>query len=240
MLLKNSLKLVHTSDTHLGDPYGHPDSHNSFTNVINSLDHIKPDFLLIAGDIFDNEQVNNSVIDFFLKEIKRAEVPVIILPGNHDLMHETSVYKRTAFECQPSNLFIFKDPLGSLIDFNEYGISFWGKAMYEHSPKFKPLSNIYLNNRNHWLIGLAHGHFESFDYKSGRSSLIFPDDIANSKCDYIALGHWDIHTDVSQNGIPAFYSGCPSKMSGQKTGMINLVILDRKQGVSITQYPLAN
>ena len=236
--MKKPVNIVHTSDTHLGDPYGHSASEESLKNVLDAVDSTKSNFLIIVGDVFDNERVSNDSVCFFLDQISRTNVPVIILPGNHDLMHSNSVYKRPIFKNSPQNLYIFQNPNGEEIQFKNFGISFWGKAMEEHSPKFKPLTNISFGNNEFWKIALAHGQFEEEGVNSGRSSLISPQNIKESGCDYVALGHWDSFTDVSQDNIPAYYSGCPTKLSKQKTGMVSLINLDPSIGVPHTRYPL--
>ena len=136
----HNLRLIHTSDTHLGDELGHPASNDALTKVVSETLLLRADFLLIAGDVFDNERISNDSIKFFLTQISRLDIPVILLPGNHDLMHHKSIYKREIFQNSPDNLFIFGEKMGQTITFKEQGIKFWGKAMVEHSPLFHPLS----------------------------------------------------------------------------------------------------
>ena len=236
--MKKAIKILHTSDTHLGDPYAHSASEESLKNVLEAVESTNSNFLLIVGDVFDNERVSNDSVIFFLNQISQTAVPVIILPGNHDLMHSNSIYKRPIFQNIPKNLYIFKNPTGEEIQFKNLGISFWGKAMDEHSPKFKPLTNISFETNKYWKIALAHGQFEEEGVNSGRSSLISPQNIIESGCDYVALGHWDSFADVSQNDIPAYYSGCPIKLSKQTTGMVSLINLDPSLGVSHTRHAL--
>lgn len=236
--MKKPLKILHTSDTHLGDPYGHSSSEKSFKNVLDAVDSTQSNFLLIVGDVFDNERVSDECLQFFISQISRTNIPIIILPGNHDLMHSNSVYKRSVFSDSPNNLYIFKNPEGEEIQFTEYGISFWGKAMQEHSPQFQPMTNISFKNTDYWKVALAHGQFEDEKINSGRSSLIFPNHIAESGCDYVALGHWDSFTNVSQKKIPAYYSGCPTKLSNQKTGMVSIITMDPSDGVSHKRFAL--
>ena len=235
----HNLRLIHTSDTHLGDELGHPASNEALTKVVSETLLLKADFLLIAGDVFDNERISNDSIKFFLTQISRLDIPVILLPGNHDLMHQTSIYRRSIFEDAPSNLHIFKEEQGEIIDFKDKGMKFWGKAMYEHSPLFHPLSPIPERIKDTWFIGMAHGHFEESDTSSGRSSLIFPKEIADSHFDYIALGHWDLYTDVSQGNTSAVYSGCPMVVGNRnEPGSVSLVDLDTNKGALHKQWYL--
>jgi DNA repair exonuclease SbcCD nuclease subunit len=233
------LRLIHTSDTHLGDHLGHPSSNIALQKVVCETILLRADFLLLAGDVFDNERISDETVNFFLNEISKLETPVILLPGNHDLMHDTSIYKRGVFRDPPSNLFIFKEENGEIIEFDDQGIKFWGKAMSEHSPSFQPLSPLPHPERNTWFIGMAHGHFEAIETNSGRSSLISPAEINKSPFNYIALGHWDLYTDVSQEQNLAVYSGCPMTV-GDKSGpgFVSLVDLDPEKGTLYDKWSM--
>jgi DNA repair exonuclease SbcCD nuclease subunit len=86
---------------------------------------------------------------------------------------------------------------------------------------------------------MGHGHLEAIPSQPLRSSPIRPPEIAEATCDYVALGHWDVCTDVSQGGTTAFYSGAPHH--GRATlGLADvlLVHLDTEAGVSVSRVPL--
>ena len=117
----NKLRLIHTSDTHLGDVTGHPQSADALTSVIDSVADNAGDLLLLVGDVFDNERVSDDVLDSFLTQIARLETPALVLPGNHDLIHETSVYRRAPFNDAPKNLFVFKETEGEVLSFPRLG-----------------------------------------------------------------------------------------------------------------------
>ena len=229
------LRLIHTSDIHLGDPYGHPASIQALQKVVNAVSDQKTDYLLLSGDVFDNQRIGDEVIRHFLNEVSRAKVPTILLPGNHDLMNETSIYSRVIFDHSPENLYVFRDPTGQSISFKH--IDFWGKAMKEHSPSFRPVEGMPDSSPEKWLVSMAHGHFEEKNTGSGRSSLIFSEDISSLNCDYLALGHWDVHTDISQGGVTAVYSGCPMGIGGG-SGSVTAVELSPDSGVSYRQLLL--
>ena len=185
--------------------------------------------------MFDNQRIGDEVIRHFLNEVSRAKVPTILLPGNHDLMNETSIYSRVIFDHSPENLYVFRDPTGQSISFKH--IDFWGKAMKEHSPSFRPVEGMPDASPEKWLVSMAHGHFEEKNTGSGRSSLIFSEDISSLNCDYLALGHWDVHTDISQDGVTAIYSGCPMGIGG-RSGSVTAVELSPESGVSYRQLLL--
>ena len=166
------LRLIHTSDTHLGDVTGHPQAADALISVVDAVADNEGDMLLLVGDVFDNERVSDEVLDSFLTQIARLDTPALVLPGNHDLIHETSVYRRAPFNDAPKNLFVFKGPEGEVLSFPDLGIDLWGRAMPMHTPAFKPLQGMPSPIGNNWLVAMAHGHFHYDEDRDMRSSPI--------------------------------------------------------------------
>ena len=227
------LRLIHTSDTHLGDPTGHPRSEEVLASVVEAAERLGADALLLAGDVFDNERVADDVVARFVQQMARLEIPAIVLPGNHDLAHNTSVYLRPPFDDASPNLQVLSDPDGETVSFPDLDLELWGRAMLSHTPDFRPLSGMPDPTEGHWLVAMAHGHFHFEGDRDQRSSPIYPDDIAASSCHYLALGHWDRHVDVSRADTTAVYSGCPyGPIGAPDEGAVCVVDLDPDAGVS--------
>ena len=227
------LRLIHTSDTHLGDPTGHPRAEEVLASVVDAVERLDGDALLLAGDVFDNERVTDEVIERFVEQMARLGTPVIVLPGNHDLAHKSSVYSRPPFDGAPSNLSVIREPDGETLAFPELDLELWGRAMLSHTPNFRPLDGMPEPTEGSWLVGMAHGHFHFEDDRDQRSSPIYPEDVAASGCHYLALGHWDRHVDVSRADTMAVYSGCPyGPIGAPEQGAVCVVDLDPDEGVS--------
>ena len=227
------LRLIHTSDTHLGDPMGHPRSEEVLASVVDAAERLEADALLLAGDVFDNERVADDVVASFVQQMARLDIPAIVLPGNHDLAHKSSVYLRAPFDDAPPNLQVLTDPEGQTLSFPELELDLWGRAMLSHTPDFRPLNGMPQPAAGHWLVAMAHGHFHFEGDRDQRSSPIYPDDIAESSCHYLALGHWDRHVDVSRADTTAVYSGCPyGPIGAPEEGAVCVVDLDPDAGVS--------
>ncbi len=227
------LRLIHTSDTHLGDPSGHPRGEEVLVAVVDAVERLNGDALLLAGDVFDNERVSDEAVGQFVEQMARLDVPVIVLPGNHDLAHKTSVYLRQPFDDAPSNLRVLTDPGGETLDFPDLEMELWGRAMLSHTPDFRPLDGMPEPTEGRWLVAMAHGHFHFEDDRDQRSSPIYPEDVAASGCHYLALGHWDRHADVSRADTTAVYSGCPyGPIGAPDQGAVCVVDLDPDSGVS--------
>ena len=235
----NKLRLIHTSDTHLGDVTGQPQTAHALTAVVDAVTDNSGDMLLLVGDVFDNERVSDDVLEWFLAQMARLDTPAVVLPGNHDLIHETSVYRREPFKNAPENLFVLRETDGELLSFPGMGIDLWGRAMPMHTPAFKPLEGMPSPVENNWLVALAHGHFHYEEDRDQRSSPNYPQEVAEAGCHYLALGHWDRHVDVSQGSTTAVYSGCPLGPIGSPgAGEVTVVDLDPQTGVTYRQVTI--
>ena len=232
----NTIRLIHTSDTHLGDDWRSDLAETAFARVIESVSFFEVDALLVVGDVFDHARVPDRVLEFYLDQIARIDCPVVTLPGNHDLYHEESLYLREPFQNVPPNFHLLTGREGQTISFPELGLDVWGRAMTQHNPEFRPLENMPAGGDGRWLVALAHGHFHFPEDTDLRSSPIQEGEVREAPCHYLALGHWERHCEVSRGDTSAFYSGSPLGSSPRAGHIgVNLVELDRIAGVTVTQ-----
>ena len=91
------MKIIHFSDTHLGfsdlditNDEGvnqrEADFYKAFSDVIDGILEIKPDYVIHTGDLFHRASPSNRAITFALTQLKRLEkanIPLIIISGNH-------------------------------------------------------------------------------------------------------------------------------------------------------------
>ena len=239
MLSRKRVRLIHTSDVHLGDQMGHPTAEEALRRVVDAVPRLNGDMLLLVGDIFDNGRVSDSVVQSFLGQVARLDAPAVLLPGNHDLYDEDSVYRRKIFDATPPNLHIISETGGQAMSFPELTLDVWGRAMPGHTPEFRPLQGMPRRRNGHWLVALAHGHFHFADDLDLRSSPIYPEEVAAAPCDYLALGHWDCHVDVSQGLVTAVYSGTARGSStNDPVAEVTVVDLDPEGGIRYHQAPL--
>jgi DNA repair exonuclease SbcCD nuclease subunit len=206
---------------------------------VSGVSQLGGDALLIVGDVFDHARVPDRVLEFFVEQMSKLEIPAVVLPGNHDLYDESSLYLRGAFQRKSGNLHILCQWEGQLVSFPQLTLDIWGRAMPEHSPDFRPLAGMPHNHNGHWLVALAHGHFHFTNDTDRRSSPIYPHEVAAATCDYLALGHWERHVDVSQGTVKAAYSGSPLGASHNDDAVsVTVVDLDPQAGVLTHQAAL--
>src|SRR6201988_711712 len=69
------------------------------------------EFVVVAGDVFEHNQLAPQVISQSLEAMRAIGVPVYLLPGNHDPLDASSVYTSALFmtEC-PDNVTVLDRP----------------------------------------------------------------------------------------------------------------------------------
>ena len=83
---------VHASDLHLGySQYGleagRQDFDNAFKELVDKTIELKPDFMIIAGDLFHQARPSNITLENTIRNFKRlkdAGIPVLTVDGSHD------------------------------------------------------------------------------------------------------------------------------------------------------------
>ncbi len=233
------LRIVHTSDVHLGAYAGSGEEkwaerrrlmEETFTRVIDLANDSAADALIIAGDFFDNDRVSDETVMFAAETIRRFTGQTFLIPGNHDPMDPGSIYWRHDMEAVAKRLTIIREHKGQVVEPEGIDAVFWGRAYLDTDWHFKPLEGLPRRIDNRWHIALAHGHFVPEGGETHRSLLMKESEIAAAAghWDYMAFGHWEPHADVSSGGVTAVYSGAPMPLSdaNRKAGMAAIVDFD--------------
>lgn len=218
---KRPLRVLHTADVHLGsDAYGNAErqaSHRErercvFRRIVDRALADQVDLLLIAGDLFDHNRVEDETVDFARTQLHRLRHPVVILPGNHDCLHTNAIYDRHDFTSGSSHVHVIRKLAGETIDLRELDVVVWGRAMETHEPSFSPLAGIPRRDDRRWCVAMGHGFFYEERQRPERSSPIFADEVRDTGWDYAALGHHHLQANVSQGRVAAYYAGAPGSV----------------------------
>lgn len=232
------LRLVHTSDVHLGafDSVAHANEgrrdlqEQAFTRVIELAIESNADALLICGDFFDNDRVRDETVQFAGEQIRRFPGRTYLVPGNHDPMDPGRIYWRYDLEGMAPNLRIIRKHAGEYLEDPDLDLVVWGRGYLDSDGNFRPLEGLGERIDQRWHIGMAHGHFVPEGGETHRSLPIHEREIAAAagNWDYLAFGHWEPHADVSRNGVTAIYSGAPLALSdaNTKAGWTSVVDFD--------------
>ena len=197
------------------------------------------DLVLLAGDFFDNNRVDDEVVEITIQHLGRLKMPVVLLPGNHDQLDQYSVYNRTCFKDLPHNLHLLRSPEGETITFPDIMVRVWGRPTVDHTLSFHPLAMTPPREGPWWHIGIVHGFFVPDGVENERSSPIMAHEIEDTDYDYIALGHSDVFEELSQGQVKAAFSGAPVlNQDGSKLGSVAVVKFDPSNGVNISKVSL--
>ena len=236
------LKLVHTSDVHLDSRFTsgtagefRNGAERAFAAVVQVALDESADLLLIVGDLFDNNRVPDEDFEFVCNQLQRLSCATVLLPGNHDIHDDYSVWHRIELASAGNHVHAVLNHRGDILEFPELGTRVWGKAMAEHAPENIPLAGTPEPTAQGWNIGLAHG--QVVEKRAGiGSSQITKQEIGNSGFDYLALGHVHVWGDMSAGATTACYPGSPvAAYASASGGHVAVVHLSIEGGVSISQ-----
>lgn len=114
------VRFLHTADLQLGmrRRYLDADAQARFgdarVQVIRTIGGLASEldaaFVVVAGDVFESNQVDRRTVWRALDAFGSVPVPVLLLPGNHDPLQPGSLYRSVAFrDRQPGNVRVLAD-----------------------------------------------------------------------------------------------------------------------------------
>lgn len=220
-------RILHTSDLHLGS--NEDKSCESLERIRAVTEKQCVDLVIIAGDLFDNNQIPDGLAGTVAAQLQEIGCPISILAGNHDCLTPGSILDRMEFWEDYNRIRIFRTPTGESFDWPDLGISIWGKSIDSEKEDVRPLKGIPEPDRNgHWNIAVAHGFYVD------RYPALFPsyhitnEEISGLTWDYIALGHIPIFRHISSEP-QVYYSGSPTYSNTSA-----IVELSEDNGVIVT------
>lgn len=110
------MKLLHTSDWHLGARLGRhdrtPDHVEALRGLLSLAESARPDLILHTGDIFDASRPPYEALELGVQALKRlsAVAPTLVLAGNHDSPVLLRVIDDLASAAEPRRLRLVTSP----------------------------------------------------------------------------------------------------------------------------------
>lgn len=198
-----------------------------------AIDH-DVDFLVLAGDTFEDHGVSSTVVQKVIDILGKFPRPIFLLPGNHDPFVASSVWNHLGWRSFPQ--------ITILEETKEYEVP--GGVLLAAPLKSKtslvdPTAALSRYAGNRIAIGVAHGSFDCLPENPG-DFRIAKDAAERLGVDYLALGHW--HSTVvfpDSTGVHrSAYSGThePTKFGERDSGQVLLVEIETPKGTpKITQ-----
>lgn len=121
------VKLLHTSDWHLGARLGRhdrtPDHKAALRGLLDVVEAERPDLIVHTGDVFDSSRPPYDVLSLGLDALRRlaAAAPTVVLCGNHDSVALFQLLHDVAGMADPRRLWFVTEP--SVRTFEDLGVA---------------------------------------------------------------------------------------------------------------------
>lgn len=210
----SAFRFLHSSDLHLGRAYGgYPEGirhrlrearHGAIARLAQAARAGEAGVVLLAGDTFDAETPAPETLRQALRAMgEEGDLTWILLPGNHDSLAASELWRRIASDA-PANLRAITSDAPV-----ELAPGHWllpapctqrrpGRDLTEAMSAPTP--------EGVRRIGLGHGAITDFSGEEGVSGIIPPDRAARSGLNYLGLGDWHGQMQVTPT---TWYSGTP-------------------------------
>ncbi|MEE8250251.1 MAG: exonuclease SbcCD subunit D [Gemmatimonadales bacterium] len=227
------MRIAHVADLHLGYRQYHrqtADGSNqreadvalAFRRVIAEVIDQAPDVVIVAGDVFHSVRPTNSAIleafrQFSLLAETLANVPVIVIAGNHDTPRSTETGSILTLLEAIDTVTVVSADTGELLFPNlETSIACVPYASLVSSSGLR----VAPNPDCRWNVLVTHGEvagalpWNSAQHEYGGAQIEL-DDLRPETWSYIALGHYHVARPVAPN---AWYSGSTEYVSTNPWG----------------------
>ena len=213
------MRLVHLSDLHLGyrqyqrlTPGGvnqrEADVAATFRTAIDRVIALRPDVIVVAGDVFHtvrptNQAILHAFIQFGRLVQALPNAITILVAGNHDTPRSTESGGILQLFAQLGLQVVDREP--RRFSFPERGLSILAVPDVPNMvrPSLTPDPEARINLLV--LHGEVQGMLPANVVATDRASVeISHDEIGASRWDYVALGHYHVYREITPN---AFYSG---------------------------------
>ena len=247
------VRLIHSADWQLGARFSQFGAKGSrlrqarletLETALRVADTQHADAFLIAGDLFEDNQVEDSLVRNVLERFGAyPSLPIYILPGNHDPhTGPDSIWQRKVFLKSPPNVRVIRED--GVIDLG-------GSARLLTAPLRQKLSSLDPSLKLAELaatlpadvikIGMTHGALAIESKHQPNDFPIALNAATRAGLDYLAIGHWHnwlADTDGGKIVMPGTPE--PDRFANDDSGHVALVEIDSPgQPARVQKLPVA-
>jgi len=224
------MRFLHTADWQIGMKARHvgeaadrvrEERLKSAQRVIDAARKNAVEFVLVAGDTFEDNGVDRVMVQKVADILGSADVPVFVIPGNHDPLMPGSVWEHPVWK-STGNVHVLR---------NREAVEVPDGLLYpcpvrEKRSRTDPTAWIQAREAEAIQIGIAHGTVAGI-HQEEPDNPIPRDAAARAGLDYLALGHW--HSTVTYESpdgtVRMAYSGThePTRFGERDSGNVLLI-----------------
>ncbi len=237
----DTVKILHCGDIHIGAEESflgekaysrRRETLLTFEKIIDLCKDNEVKVLLIAGDLFNSNNIPKSFAEDVVSKIRTAnDLTVVYAAGNHDPYNPTSLFFGLEL---PENLYILGgDEMH--FDFPKLNLRVYGRSFEAAFSEGKSQPSLIPPEDGVINISLLHG--ETTSDLSSRYNAITKEYIESSKMDYIALGHVHEYSGIGKIGNTYFaYSGCPEGQGFDELGQKGVLMGNIGKGICDLEF----
>ncbi|MCP9356511.1 DNA repair exonuclease [Liquorilactobacillus satsumensis] len=239
------MKFIHTADLHLGSPIEglttipekylqllHEHTNQLFAQLVKAALREKVDFILIAGDFFDNHAPSVALqvaVHEQFEKLQRAGISVYLCLGNHDYLN---LDKEHVFF--PENVFLFPNyPMTKHFRVGTAEVALtsfsyaqrWTSGILQQFPRKGP---------EKWHLGMLHGALKENDPGGHYAPFDIPELLAK-RYDYWALGHIHKRMELAADP-PIVYPGCLQGKNRKESGSKGFYVVEEQAGKLVPHF----
>lgn len=202
------MKFIHIADMHFDCPFNNLSDIDNlgeirrlqqreiFKKIIDYIKENNIEFLFIAGDLYEQQYIRKSTIDYINNKFK--EIPntkVFITPGNHDPYLKNSYYNKYEWN---HNVKIFGPEVEKL---SFTGIDIYGFGFNDFYCKNQEIIDLEVENKEKTNILIMHADMDASANSEKVYNPINKNILKAKDFDYVALGHihkTDYNSEINQ------------------------------------------
>ncbi len=223
------MKFVHIADIHMDSPFVNlSDKENlgelkrleqrkKIKEVIEYIKENKIDMLFIAGDLYEQQYIKKTTIEYINNLFKEIpETQIYIAPGNHDPYLKNSYYSKYKWN---ENVKIFNSKIEK-IEQNEVDI--YGFGFEDFYCTECGIENLEIENPEKENILILHGTLDGANIEEKQYNSISTKMLEEKGFDYVALGH--IHKTNFNKENKIIYPGSLVSLGFDELGQHGMIV----------------
>lgn len=199
------------------------------------------EFVVVAGDVFESNQLAPQTVLRALEALRSVEVPVYLLPGNHDPLDAVSLYRRRLFtrSC-PAHVHVLDTDAALVV---RPGVEIVAAPWRGKHPDadLVAAATLHLGPADDTVrIIVGHGIVDVLDPRRDHPAAIatapLEQALARGELHYVALGDRHSRTSVGESGA-IWYAGAPEVTDPREEQPGDVLVVDVEPGAAPVVTP---